>query len=212
MSVHLKIEHEILKTYSFVAGVDEVGRGAFAGPVVVGICVVGRETKKPPRGLNDSKLLKPSVREALQTPIEEWAMGTATGESSAEEIDEWGLSRALFMAYVRGIEKIDIEIEAVILDGKHDWISAFSKDLFSPLSHTPAVTTRVKADTEAASVAAASVIAKNYRDAYMMSIEKEFPGYGFAMNVGYGTPQHKQAIASLGLTSQHRKSWHLSTE
>ncbi|MGA1324539.1 MAG: ribonuclease HII, partial [Candidatus Nanopelagicales bacterium] len=83
MSVHLKIEHEILKTYSFVAGVDEVGRGAFAGPVVVGICVVGRETKKPPRGLNDSKLLKPSVREALQTPIEEWAMGTATGESSA---------------------------------------------------------------------------------------------------------------------------------
>lgn len=211
MSVHLKIEHEILKNHTYVAGVDEVGRGAFAGPVVVGICVVSKETKLPPDGLNDSKLLKPTVREALQIPIEQWSVANAIGEASAAEIDEWGLSRALFMAFVRGLKKLEIEPTAVLLDGKHDWISAHSKDLFSPLETPLAVTTQIKADTQAASVAAASVVAKNYRDRYMMLLEHELPGYGFAMNVGYGTPQHKKAIESLGLSYQHRKSWDLST-
>lgn len=212
MSVHLNIERELLQNYSYVAGVDEVGRGAFAGPVVVGICVVSSETTKPPTGLNDSKLLKPSVREALQQPIEQWAFRCVVGEASAAEIDEWGLSRALFMSFVRGIEKLDVLPQAVILDGKHDWITAHAKDLFSPLESNFDVTTRIKADTEAASVAAASVIAKNYRDRYMMKLEQELPGYGFAMNVGYGTAQHKKAIQSLGLTYQHRKSWDLSTK
>lgn len=212
MAVHLNIEHEILTRYSHVAGVDEVGRGAFAGPVVVGICVVSGETSKPPKGLNDSKLLKPSVREALQRPIEQWAVECVVGESSAAEIDEWGLSRALFMAFVRGVEKLHVQVGAVILDGKHDWISAHAKDLFSPLQTDFDVTTRIKADTEAASVAAASVIAKNYRDKYMMDLERQVPGYGFALNVGYGTPLHKKAIETLGLTKHHRKSWNLSTE
>jgi ribonuclease HII len=155
--------------------------------------------------------LKPTVREALQIPIEQWSVANAIGEASAAEIDEWGLSRALFMAFVRGLKKIEVEPTAVLLDGKHDWISAHSKDLFSPLETSLAVTTQIKADTQAASVAAASVVAKNYRDRYMMLLEHELPGYGFAMNVGYGTPQHKRAIDSLGLSYQHRKSWDLST-
>lgn len=212
MAVHLQLEHSLLKEYDFVAGVDEVGRGAFAGPVVIGICVVGRTTKSPPEGLNDSKLLKPSVREALEVPIKNWAIAHAVGESSAEEIDEWGLSRALFMAFSRGLSTIDLPLKAILLDGKHDWITAHSTDLFSPLPTSLDVTTKVKADTTAASVAAASVIAKNYRDRYMLNLESTFPGYGFALNVGYGTAQHREAIKKLGLSSQHRKSWDLSTD
>ena len=212
MAVHLKIERELFKKHTFVAGVDEVGRGAFAGPVVVGVCVVDHETAKPPTGLNDSKALKPHVRESLQIPIQQWAREYSVGEATAAEIDEWGLTRALFMAFTRAISLIEVPVVAVILDGKHDWISAYSRDMFSPVETIFDVTTRIKADTESASVAAASIIAKNHRDAFMMKLEHELPGYGFAMNVGYGTSQHKEAIKKLGLSYHHRKSWDLSTE
>ncbi|WP_068928190.1 ribonuclease HII [Planobispora rosea] len=175
-----------------VAGIDEVGRGAWAGPVAV--CAVVTDLSEPPAGLTDSKLLTPARREALVPEITAWAAGIGYGEASHEEIDELGMTEALRRAARRALAELPVRPGAVILDGKHDYLGA-------PWP----VRCEIKADQSCVSVAAASVIAKVRRDAYMASLG--FEEYGFASNAGYPSPVHRRALAEHGPTEHHRLSW-----
>ncbi|MEZ0070885.1 ribonuclease HII [Planotetraspora sp. GP83] len=175
-----------------VAGVDEVGRGAWAGPVAV--CAVVTDLSAPPQGLTDSKLLSPSRRTALAGEILSWATGIGYGEASVEEIDTLGMTEALRRAARRALAELPERPDAVILDGKHDYLGA-----------PWAVRCQTKADLSCVSVAAASVIAKVRRDALMASLG--FDDYGFADNAGYPSPVHQKALSSLGPTPHHRLSW-----
>lgn len=175
-----------------VAGVDEVGRGAWAGPVAV--CAVVTDLSRPPAGLTDSKLLTPARRTALVPEITAWAAGIGYGEASHEEIDALGMTEALRRAATRALAGLPSRPDVVLLDGKHDYLGA-----------PWAVRCEIKGDLSCVSVAAASVIAKVRRDAYMASLG--FPEYGFADNAGYPSPVHQAALAALGPTEHHRLSW-----
>lgn len=195
----------------FVAGVDEVGRGALAGPVSVGIAVVSADTSIPPVGLRDSKQMSLAAREKIISEVKKWPVAHAVGSASAHEIDQIGIVNALRLAWTRAYELLSIKPEHVILDGKHNWLSPKSQDLFAleiPHIEVP-VTMKIKADAICASVSAASVLAKVERDEYMRELAKSFPEYGWDSNVGYGASGHMQAIAQLGPTEFHRKSWSL---
>lgn len=195
----------------YVAGVDEVGRGALAGPVSVGIAVVDSNTKKPPTGLRDSKQMSLAARENLMAAIKEWPVAHAVGSATAVEIDEIGIINALRLAWTRAYGLLTVKPDHVILDGKHDWLSPKEADLFAveiPRIEIP-VTMKIKADATCASVSAASVLAKVERDSYMREIAELFPEYGWASNVGYGAAGHMDAIRQLGATQFHRKSWSL---
>lgn len=208
----LDLEFEILQNnIEYVAGVDEVGRGALAGPVTVGVAVVNREVGEIPTKLRDSKLIAKSVRENLIAPVSSWVSDSAIGHAQPDEIDELGIVAALRLAWQRAYEQLKIKPQHVILDGKHNWIAANS-DLF-PDSLVPdlPVTMKIKADQHCASVAAASVLAKVERDNLMVAADSKFAGYGFAGNVGYGSAGHMQAIRELGATDFHRRSWNLPT-
>ncbi|MFI0420335.1 ribonuclease HII [Spongiactinospora sp. 9N601] len=175
-----------------VAGIDEVGRGAWAGPVSV--CAVVTDLSDPPSGLTDSKLLTAARRTAVAAEVQEWAAGIGHGEASAAEIDELGMTEALRRAARRALDALPYRPDVVILDGKHDYIG-------SPWP----VRCEVKGDQASISVAAASVLAKVRRDGYMA--ELGFPEYGFADNAGYPSPAHQAALAELGPTPHHRLSW-----
>lgn len=175
-----------------VAGVDEVGRGAWAGPVAV--CAVVADLSEPPAGLTDSKMLTPARRVAMFDEITAWAAGIGYGEASHEEIDALGMTEALRRAARRALAELPTRPDVVILDGKHDYLGA-------PWP----VRCEVKGDLSCVSVAAASVIAKVRRDAYMASLG--LGEYGFADNAGYPSPVHQRALASLGPTRHHRLSW-----
>ncbi|WP_433220227.1 ribonuclease HII [Microtetraspora malaysiensis] len=175
-----------------VAGVDEVGRGSWAGPVAV--CAVVTDMSPAPDGLTDSKLLAPARRTALAAEIEDWAVGIGYGEASVEEIDTLGMTEALCRAARRALAELPERPGAVILDGKHDY-----------LGPPWAVRCQTKADLSCVSVAAASVIAKVRRDAFMASLGYE--EYGFADNAGYPSPAHQEVLAELGPTPHHRLSW-----
>ncbi|MDR1117754.1 MAG: ribonuclease HII [Bifidobacteriaceae bacterium] len=192
-----------------VAGVDEVGRGALAGPVGVGVVTVTAATAEPPAGLADSKLLTPAERSALAPVLRVWARGWAVGFASAPEVDRVGLTGALRLAGHRALDALPDQPDAIILDGKHDWLTA-PVDLFQERDPDPwLVTLAVKADRTHASVAAASVLAKVARDALMEELGAAHPAYGWGSNKGYGTAAHLQALAALGPTAQHRQSWSL---
>ncbi|GAA3409822.1 ribonuclease HII [Streptosporangium vulgare] len=175
-----------------VAGVDEVGRGAWAGPVAV--CAVVTDLSEPPAGLTDSKLLTPARRVAMVSEITAWAAGIGYGEASHEEIDVLGMTEALRRAARRALAGLPVRPDVVVLDGKHDYLGA-------PWP----VRCEVKGDLSCVSVAAASVIAKVRRDTYMASLG--FEEYGFADNAGYPSPVHQAALAALGPTEHHRLSW-----
>jgi ribonuclease HII len=194
----------------FVAGVDEVGRGALAGPVSVGIAVVDSTVGIVPEKLRDSKVISRTVREGLVAPLQAWLVDSAVGHAEASEIDEVGIVAALRLAWVRAYERLSIKPEHVILDGKHNWIALPESDLFAQNAgiHIP-VTMKVKADAACASVAAASVLAKVERDDGMRQAALKFPGYGWEGNVGYGSAGHMQALRDLGTTPLHRRSWNL---
>lgn len=199
----LTLESAMLRGCVSVGGVDEVGRGALAGPVAVGVVVVDAGTGEPPRGLNDSKLMTRRHREAMVAPIHEWAVAGAVGMASAVEIDEVGIVSALGVAYSRAVAALPVPPDAVILDGKHNWVS--SSGASQP------VTMKVKADTACASVAAASVLAKVARDSLMRELAELHPEFGWEGNVGYGSAGHMDAIRRLGPTQYHRRSWALPT-
>jgi ribonuclease HII len=190
----------------FVIGCDEVGRGAIAGPVAVGLCVVDRERGPVPKGLRDSKMLAEPKREALAPLAAAWARFSAVGLASADEIDRFGIMAALAMAGKRALEAIadagiPIDESIVLLDGHYDWLN--------PGLGTSRVslTTRVKADRDCASVSAASVIAKVHRDRMMIESDVRWPGYSWTSNKGYGSSEHYEAIDRLGPSVLHRLSW-----
>jgi ribonuclease HII len=180
-----------------VAGVDEVGRGAWAGPVTVCAAVTG--LRRPPAGLTDSKLLTVKRRDELLPVLEDWVTAYGLGHSTPEEIDALGMTAALRLAAERALNALPVRPDAVILDGKHDYLGAPWK-----------VRTVIKGDQSCIAVAAASVIAKVRRDAMMAELGSEAGGcaaYGFAANAGYPSPVHQAALAELGPTAHHRLSW-----
>jgi len=194
----------------FVAGVDEVGRGALAGPVSVGIAVVDTAVGPVPNKLRDSKVISRLVREDLTEPLRAWVVDYAIGHAQPTEIDEVGIVAALRLAWTRAYEYLSIKPDHVILDGKHNWIALPESDLFSQhVGIDIPVTMKVKADAACASVAAASVLAKVARDELMREAAKQFPDYGWESNVGYGSAGHMQALTDFGATEFHRRSWNL---
>lgn len=204
--------------YQLVAGCDEVGRGSLAGPVSVGVVIIHADTAAELPGVKDSKLLRPLVREALIPAIVDWAAASAVGHASAQEIDDVGLVAALRLAGTRAMAQAAATLvpDFVILDGNQDWLSTPEQpalDLFAPAVPAPAVPwriqTRIKADMTCLSVAAASVLAKVERDGIMAGLAEHFPAFGWQSNMGYGTAAHRAAIAELGPTDYHRKSWRL---
>jgi len=189
----------------FVIGIDEVGRGAIAGPVAVGLCLVDASVGAHPAGLRDSKMLSEKRRVELAPLADAWALHTAVGLASAEEVDSIGIVAALGLAAKRGLVALheagaSIRDSVVLLDGSHDWLN--------PALVTPVrVTTRVKADRDCASVAGASVVAKVHRDTLMIEADARLPGYGWPGNKGYGSSGHYAAITALGATDMHRHTW-----
>ncbi|MFJ9037682.1 ribonuclease HII [Streptomyces sp. NPDC102406] len=177
-----------------VAGVDEVGRGAWAGPVTVCAAITG--LRRPPEGLTDSKLISPKRREALAEQLESWVTAHALGHASHEEIDDLGMTAALRLAAVRALEALPVRPDAVILDGKHDYLGA-------PWQ----VRTVIKGDRSCVAVAAASVIAKVRRDKMMAELGIDHADFGFAANAGYPSPVHRAALEEWGPTPHHRLSW-----
>lgn len=201
---------------SLVGGMDEVGRGALSGPVTVGVVVVDSSTRSAPVGLRDSKLLTPQARTRLVPGLRRWPRAWALGHASAAEIDAIGILRALQLAGRRALACLPTPPGLVLLDGCYDWLTRPDEpptlaDLV-PAPRVPpdlAVVTHVKADMHCASVAAASVLAKTSRDAMMEQMASGFPGYGWAANKGYASPEHLAALTRLGPCAQHRRSWHV---
>ena len=193
-----------------VCGSDEVGRGSLAGPVTVGVVVVDVDTRRPPGGLRDSKLLTPAAREDLVPRIERWAVAYAVGHAEAAEIDRIGIMRALRLAGERALASLPCAPSMVLLDGNFDWFRRPTRCTDSPLDTGPDhVELRIKADLACASVAAASVMAKVERDRLMREMHVEFPDYGWELNKGYATSDHMAALREVGPSVQHRRSWRL---
>lgn len=179
-----------------ILGIDEVGRGPWAGPLVVGAVVLGGAQIE---GLTDSKKLTKKRRELLDSEIREKAAGYGLGWVSATEIDDIGLSAALRLATKRAVQAVNVPFYEVIIDGTINLL----KD--TPLEKY--VTTMPKADLLIPSVSAASIVAKVARDTYMSEQDATYPGYKFGTHVGYGTAAHRAAIEQLGVTPLHRLSF-----
>ena len=203
-------ERALLADARFIVAIDEVGRGALAGPVAVGAVLIDRSTNlsEHPAKLQDSKLMTQVARESIQTELKNWVVLHSVGTASSAEIDELGIVIALSAAASRALEDLlsrHSELEAnrsearIILDGTHDWLSA--------AGHGLPVVMRAKADRDCASVAAASVLAKVHRDQIMVDFDKTYPGYGFSSHKGYGAASHIEAIRRLGASAEHRKTW-----
>jgi len=203
----LRMERRLLRDGAvLLASMDEVGRGAPAGPVAVGVVVVHATTPPAPPGVRDSKLLSAAAREALAPVLERWAVDTAVGTAGADEVDDHGVVGALRLAGRRALASLRVAPDLVLLDGSHDWLTEPAPA--SGRAGVPVVT-RVRADLTCASVAGASILAKVHRDGVMAGLDAAFPGYGWAANKGYGTADHLEALERLGPTSQHRISWNL---
>lgn len=175
-----------------LVGIDEVGRGAWAGPlVVVAVALDGQQID----GLTDSKLLSAKKRQAYARQIKRQAAGVGIGWVSAQHIDRHGLSKSLKNAAQAALDQINMPISEIVLDGTHNYIG------------DERVTTIKKADLLVPSVSAASIVAKVARDNYMSLLEGVFGGYGFAAHKGYGTKAHMAALARLGTRPVHRTSF-----
>ncbi|SEP71952.1 ribonuclease HII [Arthrobacter sp. OV608] len=200
-----------------IAGVDEVGRGALAGPVSVGIAVVDVERQRPLAGVRDSKLLSPAERERLDPLVRRWSVASAVGHASAQEIDALGIIAALRLAGTRAWQEIlaaGVTPDMVLLDGSHNWLSPaeqlslFDEPVLEAACEAP-VHTKIKADMQCLSVAAASVIAKVERDRMMKELHLEYPDFGWDINKGYATVLHRDVLRAAGPTPYHRVSWRL---
>lgn len=190
--------HELM-----ILGIDEVGRGPWAGPLVVGAVILGGAEID---GLDDSKKLTKKRREALDVEIREKAAAWALGWVSAQELDDIGMSEALRLATRRAVEQIQVQcrqqnlaFSEIIIDGKVNFLRGTALEQY--------VTVMAKADGLVPSVSAASIIAKVARDQFMAEQAAVYPGYGFASNAGYGVAKHRAAIERLGVTPLHRLSF-----
>lgn len=174
-----------------VAGVDEVGRGAWAGPLTVGVAVVPQNRRV--YKVRDSKMLTEEERESLFQRVSDWCEDWAVGHASAEECDALGMSDAQRLAARRAIDALQSSPDHVILDGNWDFVGGARKI--------------VRGDSVSLSIAAASILAKVTRDRIMRGLDEEFPGYNFEANKGYPCPTHKAALQAMGPSRIHRKSW-----
>lgn len=178
------------------AGCDEAGRGCLAGPVVAAAVILPKDYENIL--LNDSKKLSATAREKLRPVIEEEALAWAVAFVDNNEIDEINILNASFLAMHRAVDKLNQEPELLLIDGNR----------FNPhtiIDHK----CFIKGDGRYLSIAAASILAKTYRDEYMMKLDETHPGYGWIKNMGYPTQEHREGIKKLGVTQYHRKSFQL---
>ena len=178
------------------AGCDEAGRGCLAGSVYAAAVILPSDYQN--ELLNDSKKLTAKKRYALREEIERDAIAWAVGIVTPEEIDKINILNASFLAMHRALDQLKVRPEAVIVDGNR----------FKPYQDLPS-TTIVKGDGKYLSIAAASILAKTYRDDYMLSLAEEYPQYDWQSNMGYPTKKHRQAIREHGITPYHRRSYNL---
>ena len=193
-------------------GIDEVGRGAIAGPVAVGVSLIDKTNpalEAWPEKLQDSKLMTPKSRSEIASPLIEWVSSYAVGFSSNKEIDELGISEALRLAAGSALDELFKDAKTrktiaedgavILLDGSQNWLGKMSYGLD--------VQVQVKADTNCVSVAAAAVLAKVTRDSLMQELDTQNPGYGLAGHKGYASTAHIAALRALGPTDIHRVTW-----
>lgn len=178
------------------AGCDEAGRGCLAGSVFAAAVILPEDYVN--EGLNDSKKLTPMRRYELRDEIERDALAWAVGVVTPEEIDKINILNASILAMHRALDQLEVRPEAIIVDG----------NCFKPYRFIP-YNTVVKGDGKYLSIAAASILAKTYRDDYMDSLAREYPQYAWDVNKGYPTKAHREAIAKYGITPYHRKSFRL---
>ncbi len=195
----MKKEHHLLPFFHdgvVEAGCDEAGRGCLAGSVYAAAVILPPDYSNPL--LNDSKQLSEKARYDLRDQIEREALDWAVGIVTAEEIDKMNILRASITAMHRALDQLKIRPQEIIVDGNR----------FYPYQSVP-YTTIVKGDGKYLSIAAASILAKTYRDDYMREIHKEYPYYGWDHNAGYPTKEHRKGIAEHGISPYHRKTYNL---
>ena len=210
----LKLENELwAKGARFVIGMDEVGRGAIAGPVAVGVAILDKQSEKSqlpwPEKLCDSKLISEKIRNEIVGPVSNWVSGSAVGVVSAADIDARGIVDALAtagslaLAEILQDQRLRQEIirdgAVIILDGSHNWLGVKASGID--------VMVRTKADRDCVSVAAASVIAKVARDNLMIELSKSVCEFGLEGHKGYASASHIEAVRRLGPSSHHRVTW-----
>jgi ribonuclease HII len=181
----------------YLAGIDEAGRGAWAGPVAAGAAVLptSPDLLERLKGVRDSKQMTPAQRTAWAQKIKEQALSWGVGMASQEEIDTLGILPATRLAMQRAIEALSPSPQHLLIDAVR-----------LPGCNLPQ-TSLIKGDVHCLSIAAASVLAKTARDSLMISLEQDYPGYGFAAHKGYGTAAHRAALQSLGTCALHRRSF-----
>lgn len=181
--------------HEFVVGIDEVGRGAWAGPLMVGAAVLPRDTRV--NGIRDSKLLAEHRREFLFDRIADWCVSWSVGAASQQECDRLGMSAAQKLAARRAIDGLGVVPDVAVTDGTWDFVSPAVRN----------VELAVKADLRCLSVAAASILAKVVRDRQMRESAEHYPHWSFDTNKGYPCPVHKAALLGYGPSAIHRRSW-----
>jgi len=181
------------ETGGYVCGVDEVGRGPLAGPVVAAAVIL--DANNIPDGLNDSKKLSAKKREMLDQEIRSHAISFAIAEATVAEIDDINILQASLLAMRRAVSTLSINASGALVDGNKDPSLGIQTDLL------------IKGDARSLSIAAASILAKNFRDKLMAKLGEKHPEYGWASNAGYGVPKHLEALKLVGITKFHRKSF-----
>jgi len=190
----LVVERELWDAgHDVVVGVDEVGRGAWAGPLTIGAAVLPRDRRV--YGVRDSKQLTEIRREQLFERVGEWCVAWAVGHASHEECDRLGMSDAQRLAARRALDGLGVEPDRVLVDGRWDFIGGGRTRML------------VKGDATCLSIAAASILAKVTRDRIMRAGADSYPGFDFDRNKGYPCPRHKLALKGYGPTAIHRRTW-----
>lgn len=213
---NLRLERALQRDgYPVLVGMDEVGRGALAGPVSVGVVAIDETCRSAPQGVKDSKLLTRPARERLVPRIRRWCLAWGVGHASPEEIDRIGIMAALRLAGERALAELAVPPDLVILDGNHDWLTDPARQGLLALADPaepapPPVRTLIKADLSCSSVAAASVLAKVTRDQQMIELAPRHPAYRWELNKGYAAPEHQEALRTLGPSPLHRRSWNIT--
>jgi ribonuclease HII len=195
-----ELERDLWQTHGVVVAVDEVGRGSWAGPVMVGACAVRSQHEASAPMLADSKLLSKPRRAALAEEVRAWA-ATSVGEASASEIDEFGMARALRLACERALSELGTELTVLLQDGSASWVpDSVAAEVVRVI--------RPKLDITSAACAAASIVAKERRDAWMREHGAAYPQWpALVTSAGYGTKAHAEQIREHGVCELHRKSW-----
>lgn len=178
-----------------VCGVDEAGRGPWAGPVSAGAVILSDNPRKVPKGLDDSKKLTAKAREELELEIKDRAVAWGVGFATVEEIQDLNILHATGLAMCRAIEALSVQPAFALVDGNY------------PFKLPCEVKTVVGGDGKSKSIAAASILAKVARDRLMVEMDERYPGYGFARHKGYNAPSHLEALVAMGPCEIHRRAW-----